>query len=407
MTNARSIHIGLNQLDPDAYNGWDGALSGCINDARDMQAIADSLGYQSMLLTDSEATSWRVISEIGQASTDLSAGDILFLSYSGHGGQVDDVNGDEKDALDETWCLWDRQLIDDELYALWGQFEPGVRIVMLSDSCHSGTVARMLATMQALSRDVTRARSAAGTKSDITALQTTALDSLSKTLSFETVDSATKGTSASPGPSIQAAPRRPKRIPPDIQNVINNTHADIHAAAQWLAGPSEKAVIGATVILISGCQDNQLSADGAGNGLFTQRLKQAWNNGTFSGNYRAFTSAIRSLMPRDQQPNYFTVGAKNPAFEAQSPFDIRGGNGVAVPPPGGQPPHDGERVTLRQGSTGPNVKYLQSRLQDYGYHLNVDGLFGALTTSSVRSFQTSCGLIADGVVGHDTWVALG
>ena len=39
MANARSIHFGLNHVDPGAYNGWDGELAGCINDARDMQAM--------------------------------------------------------------------------------------------------------------------------------------------------------------------------------------------------------------------------------------------------------------------------------------------------------------------------------------------------------------------------------
>jgi hypothetical protein len=106
MTNAKSIHIGLNHVDPDCYNGWDGALAGCINDANDMQSIADGLGYQSMTLIDSTATADRVIAEIGQVATELQPGDILFLSYSGHGGQVDDVNGDEDEGLDETWVLW-------------------------------------------------------------------------------------------------------------------------------------------------------------------------------------------------------------------------------------------------------------------------------------------------------------
>ena len=141
-----SIHIGLNHVDPNGYNGWDGALSGCINDANDMKAIADSMGYQSSILIDAQATSDSVTCEIGQAAQQLSSGDILLLTYSGHGGQFDDVNGDEEDAKDETWVLWDRQLLDDELYSLWSQFSAGVRIFMLSDSCHSGTVLRMLRT---------------------------------------------------------------------------------------------------------------------------------------------------------------------------------------------------------------------------------------------------------------------
>jgi metacaspase-1 len=34
------------------------------------------------------------------------------------GGQVNDIHNDEPDGLDETWALYDRELVDDELYAL-------------------------------------------------------------------------------------------------------------------------------------------------------------------------------------------------------------------------------------------------------------------------------------------------
>jgi hypothetical protein len=53
-----------------------------------------------------------------------------------------DVTGDEEDQLDETWCLYDGQLIDDELYLELSKFAEGVRILVLSDSCHSGTMIR-------------------------------------------------------------------------------------------------------------------------------------------------------------------------------------------------------------------------------------------------------------------------
>jgi hypothetical protein len=73
----------------------------------------------------------------------LESGDFFWLTYSGHGGQVSDTNSDdETDEKDETWVLYDRQLVDLELYALWGEFKPGVRIFVLSDSCHSGSVTR-------------------------------------------------------------------------------------------------------------------------------------------------------------------------------------------------------------------------------------------------------------------------
>ena len=53
-----------------------------------------------------------------------------------------DPDNEESDRRDETWVLYDRQLLDDELFALWSKFKPGVRIFVLSDSCHSGSVTR-------------------------------------------------------------------------------------------------------------------------------------------------------------------------------------------------------------------------------------------------------------------------
>ena len=51
------------------------------------------------------------------------------------GGQINDIHNDEPDGLDETWALYDRELIDDELYAMWSHFRPGGGIFILSDSC--------------------------------------------------------------------------------------------------------------------------------------------------------------------------------------------------------------------------------------------------------------------------------
>jgi metacaspase-1 len=46
------------------------------------------------------------------------------------------------DKKDETWCLYDGELIDDELYNELGGFAAGVRVLVLSDGCHSGSVVR-------------------------------------------------------------------------------------------------------------------------------------------------------------------------------------------------------------------------------------------------------------------------
>lgn len=63
-------------------------------------------------------------------------------------------------------------------------------------------------------------------------------------------------------------------------------------------------------------------------------------------------------------------------------------------------------VTVRQGSTGEAVRAAQTQLNRYGAGLAVDGQFGSGTDSAVRSFQSSHGLSADGVVGAQTWQTL-
>jgi len=134
-TKGISLHLGLNAVDPAHYQGWDGALGGCEPDARDMQTIADAQGFGSTLIPTSEATSGRLLSELRSAAEQLTAGDILFLTYSGHGGQIPNTNGDdESDQMDETWCLFDREVADDELFAAFARFTPGVRILVLSDT---------------------------------------------------------------------------------------------------------------------------------------------------------------------------------------------------------------------------------------------------------------------------------
>src|SRR3954451_2463540 len=140
MAKGRSLHLGLNAVDPKAYGGWDGQLTACEADANDMEALAEGLGYETQKLLTAEATSSAILEELARAVTDLEAGDIFFLTYSGHGGQVPDTNGDDADRMDETWVSYDRQIVDDELYAAFGTFTAGVRIAVLSDSCHSGTV---------------------------------------------------------------------------------------------------------------------------------------------------------------------------------------------------------------------------------------------------------------------------
>ena len=64
-------------------------------------------------------------------------------------------------------------------------------------------------------------------------------------------------------------------------------------------------------------------------------------------------------------------------------------------------------TTLRPGSSGPEVKKLQSRLKELKYYSgNVDGDYGAGTTAAVKKFQQNNNLKADGIAGPKTLEAV-
>ena len=288
---AMSLHIGLNLVDPKHYGGWSGPLASCELDAKDMAAIAKAKGMAVTQLLTKAGTRKAVLAGIRGAATKLGKGDLFFMSYSGHGGQVVDVSGDEADKQDETWCLYDGQLIDDELYFELGKFAAGVRILVLSDSCHSGTV--------------TRARP------------------------------------VPPPPGM-----RSKLMPAEVGLRVYQQHQafydklqnDVAKAAGKAAITDPDAVLStlavqsarigaiskkfnAAALLISGCQDNQVSLDGDHNGAFTGRLREVWNNGRFAGHYAQFHAQIVAGMPASQTPNFFLLG-NAAAFVAQAPFTV-------------------------------------------------------------------------------------
>lgn len=77
-----------------------------------------------------------------------------------------------------------------------------------------------------------------------------------------------------------------------------------------------------SALLISGCQDNQLSADGPVNGKFTGTLLEVWDGGAFRGGYRAFHRGILRSMPTTQSPNFHVTGSPGDGFLQQRPFTV-------------------------------------------------------------------------------------
>ena len=65
-----------------------------------------------------------------------------------------------------------------------------------------------------------------------------------------------------------------------------------------------------------------------------------------------------------------------------------------------------ELTVLRKGSKGKQVKTLQRLLNGFGHNLDVDGSFGSLTESALKSYQKTYNLEVDGVCGSQSWKSL-
>jgi len=74
----------------------------------------------------------------------------------------------------------------------------------------------------------------------------------------------------------------------------------------------------------------------------------------------------------------------------------------------GKKPAESKRETVRRGDCGEDVVHLQKRLAAMGYGVGkIDGIFGARTEDAVMAFQIDNNLSLDGVVGFNTWTAIG
>ena len=250
-----ALCIGLNSVDPGHYQGWSGFLNACEADARSMASLLSKRGFGVKSLLTRDATREGVLNEIRAAAAVCKPGDFFCLTNSSHGGQLPDLNGDEPDGMDETLCMYDGEIVDDELFHALGAFAAGVRVLILSDSCHSGTVARL---------------------------------------------------AMHPEPLISGLEHTSRALPPDVALATYHANGDFYDAI--LSRPElreAKSNLKASVLLISGCQDNQTSLDGTYNGLFTGTLLKTWNGGLFTGSYKTFRNRIVSKMLSDQTPNLF------------------------------------------------------------------------------------------------------
>lgn len=152
----RAVVIGLGeQLD----KSW-----GKINGDKDVPLVVSMLkanGFGDIVsLTNSKATKSGIVNAFNSLINRSQKDDIIYIHFSGHGQMMTDMNGDEKDGLDESWIPYDaylkycakdrgeKHLSDDEIAALLSRLHTkigdGGAIAVVVDACHSGDSTRDL-----------------------------------------------------------------------------------------------------------------------------------------------------------------------------------------------------------------------------------------------------------------------
>ncbi|CAN5122600.1 hypothetical protein BH20ACI1_BH20ACI1_07650 [soil metagenome] len=365
-----SIHIGLNNLCATHYSDTGFRfLPSCINDAKYMAELVskyfkepvpfyDTVKKQfdkkpNLLLLDENGNTnnlLQIMEEIAKGENKLVEGDILLLTYSGHGGQIPSREQPaESDGFDETWCLYDRQFIDEEIFELFTKFEKGVRILVISDSCNNGTViGKKEVDILDLYKIVLFEK-----KFNYNNFQSKILDvqghnfakfeedewkrnkSILEGLNFDTSDNNLKKIEIS----------KTKSLPGDLLTAIyketNHTleyRKKQHDVRIRLLNEQSKRkkndireLVESSVILISACQDWQKTAPGGNEtelSKFTQVFKNVWNDGNFN-NYLELHQKLWNFFDRTainssdiQNPNYYTIGTPNPTFELEKPLTV-------------------------------------------------------------------------------------
>jgi hypothetical protein len=310
-----SLHVGLNSVDDVHYQGWNGQLVACEADARDMQSIAQSLGYETTLLLTLDATRRDVRQAIESASRQLGKGDIFLLTYSGHGGQIPKETGqpglnlydsDATDQLDESWCLYDAQLLDDELNHSYRQFQDGVRILLIQDCCHSGFSDFDSPLPPGLDPD---------TGSDH---RPEFMNNMKQKQAGVDLQTHREATPAVDGDFTSPLARSMPKSSIDRTYAMNRDfYQAIRDAIPKTIAPDTSP---ASILAMSACKENELAMDGTFNGAFTAAFLATWEQWAkdeCTGDYDEFYVRLAKKLNKDsttkQTPEMYSC-AKDPVW---------------------------------------------------------------------------------------------
>ena len=250
----RALCIGIND-----YPGTGSDLAGCVNDANDWAVVLKKRGFSVEKILNKQATGDAIRKGIKALVTQAKRGDLVVVQYSGHGSFVPDVDGDEPDGTDECLCPHDiinkGPITDDEMFDLFSGRQQGVKVFMISDSCHSGTVARFAPIM------------------------------------------------TPPTIKGRGAPQRKVRfLPPSV--FLSKREAaklGVRRAFRTSSPPGRYAAL-----LMAGCQDTEYSYDayfkGRPNGAFTFVALRALESLKPKATYQDWFKAVRKILPSQQYP---------------------------------------------------------------------------------------------------------
>jgi peptidoglycan hydrolase-like protein with peptidoglycan-binding domain len=141
-------------------------------------------------------------------------------------------------------------------------------------------------------------------------------------------------------------------------------------------GPRVKAL--QTLLTQAGFKTSTDGAYGAGTVTVVRRFQRAAN--------------LRATGVADAR----TLAALKGATDGSAAKNTAGGFDVRSTGTGSR--HLGDRIPLRKGMSGHDVKILQDFLERAGFDTSVDGEYGAGTVKSVKQFETDQQIAIDGVV---------
>lgn len=258
-----SIHIGVNV--PAAMADY--PLSRSEDAAWCMANLARQAGYNAIhVLRGPEATREAVSALMAATARVLGPGDTLFVSFSGHGSKVEDRDDDDR-GFDETWCLYDDNLLDDELVGYWRLMPEGVRVVVVVEACYSGGNGR------------------------------DAPPPLDEWFTIEPDAQVYRGASRGVEPTAKAgAPR--------------------------LVQASEDACgIRASVLMLTATEEDQEAREG----LYTGHLLKLWDGGSFRQSFRELNERLCEGLRLDgfkQEPQIMLLGARDSTFAEEVAFHL-------------------------------------------------------------------------------------